>query len=101
MLSMPPATTSSASPSRTVLVPKITACRPEPQTLFSVVQGTLSGMPAKIDAWRAGAWPTPAVSTLPMKTSPIWSGCSLARSRAALIAIAPSWGARSDASAPR
>jgi hypothetical protein len=68
---MPPATTSSASPSASVLAPNTTACRPEPHTLLTVVLGTECGMPAKIAAWRAGAWPMPADSTLPMNTSPI------------------------------
>ncbi len=98
---MPPATTSSASPSSTVLVPRMTDCRPEPHTLLTVVQGTVFGTSAKIAAWRAGAWPMPADSTLPMNTSSIWSGVSLARSMAALMAVAPRRGAGSDDSAPR
>jgi hypothetical protein len=43
------------------------AFMPEPQTLFTVVQRTLMGMPAPMDAWRAGACPSPAGSTQPMK----------------------------------
>src|SRR3990170_1392966 len=69
MDSMPPATTSRASPATIWVAASITLLRPDPQTLLIVVQGTLSGMPARSDAWRAGAWPTPAWITLPMKTS--------------------------------
>ena len=46
MLSMPPATTISASPARMACAPLMTALRPEPQTLFTVVHGTVSGSPA-------------------------------------------------------
>eukprot|EP00968_Pinguiococcus_pyrenoidosus_P010117 scaffold803_cov310-Pinguiococcus_pyrenoidosus.AAC.30 len=38
---------------------------PEAQTLFTVVHGTLQGSPAPITACLAGAWPTPALTTLP------------------------------------
>ena len=38
----------------------------EPQTLFTVVAPTEVGMPAPIEACRAGAWPRPALSTQPM-----------------------------------
>ena len=77
---MPPATTSSASPSATVLAPRMTAWRPEPQTLLTVVAGTVFGMPG-VDGGLAGgrladARPT---STLPMKTSSTSSGASFAR----------------------
>ena len=44
----------------------MTDLRPDPQTLFTVVHGTLSGIPARSAAWRAGAWPTPAWMTLPI-----------------------------------
>ena len=65
MLSMPPATTTSTSPSRSPSAASITAFMPEPHTLLRVVQGTLSGSPALSAACRAGACPTPALSTLP------------------------------------
>ena len=42
---------------------------PEEHTLFIVVQGTESGIPAFIAACLAGAWPTPAWTTWPNKTS--------------------------------
>ena len=76
MFSMPPATMSSASPARIADAPSITAFRPEPQTLLMVMAPTLSGRPAFSAAWRAGAWPTPAWSTLPMIASSTCSGRS-------------------------
>src|SRR6188768_2380220 len=63
---------------------------PEPHILLIVVQPTPSGNPAPRLAWRAGAWPWPADSTLPMITSPTSAGAMPARSTAARIAAAPS-----------
>ncbi len=42
---------------------------PEAQTLLTVVQTTVLGKPAPIAAWRAGACPRFALSTLPKNTS--------------------------------
>ena len=53
--SMPPATTSLASPAAICVAASITALSPEPQTLFTVVHGTELGSPAASAAWRAGA----------------------------------------------
>ena len=74
MLSMPPATMTSASPARMAAAPIITAFSPEPQTLLMVVALTPSGSPAFSAAWRAGAWPAPACRTWPMIASSIRSG---------------------------
>src|SRR5690606_16778254 len=52
-----------------------------------------------MEACRAGAWPTPAVTTQPMSTSSTSSGATPARSSAPRMAVAPSWGAGTDASA--
>src|SRR5262249_1917873 len=79
MDSMPPLTTMSASPSRIVLAPNTTAWSPEPQTLLTVVVGTVSGILAFSDACRAGACPMPADRTLPMNTSSTSSGWSRGR----------------------
>ena len=65
---------------------------PEPHTLLIVVHGTSLGSPAKIAAWRAGAWPTPAGSTQPMNTSLTSSGDAPARSSASAIATLPELG---------
>ena len=59
------------------------AFMPEPQTLLMVVAPVASGSFAPRAACRAGAWPWPAGSTQPMKTSSIRSGASFARSSAA------------------
>ena len=50
------------------------AFMPDPHILLMVVQPTLSGMPAPRLAWRAGAWPWPACSTLPTITSSTSAG---------------------------
>ena len=50
MLSVPPATITSASPHLMDWAASITAFRPEPQTLFTVCAGTDSGRPALIAA---------------------------------------------------
>ncbi len=78
----------------------IVAFMPEPQTLLMVVAPVASGSLAPRAAWRAGAWPCPAGSTLPMNTSSIRSGASLARSRAAPITWEPSLWALSGDSSP-
>jgi len=88
--SWPPATTTSESPFAIACAPSIAALRPEPHTLLIVIEGIISGRPARIAAWRAGFWPTPAVSTWPMITSETCSGARPARSSALRITIAPS-----------
>ena len=93
MLSMPPATTSDASPARMAWSASITAFKPEPQTLLTVNAPTESGNPAKIAACRAGFWPSPAPITLPMMTSLIDRPVDPVRSRRALMQAAPSLGA--------
>jgi len=66
MLSMPPAATRAKSPQRRSLAAVITARIAQPQTLPTVTAPVESGQPAARAACRAGACPTPAVSTLPM-----------------------------------
>ncbi len=67
MFSMPPATTISASPSRIIPAPSTEAVRPLAHTLFTVIAEAVTGIPAFIAACRAGACPTPAWSTLPIR----------------------------------
>ena len=102
MLSIPPATTSSASPARIAAAASMIALRPEPQTRLIVVAGVVSGRPAVSAAWRAGACPAPACSTWPIRTSSTSAvaGSRPARSTAARIATAPSSVAGTPASAP-
>ena len=70
MLSIPPATTTWASPLRISRAARLTAFSDDAQTLLTVNAGTLVGSPAFSAAWRAGIWPMPAVITVPMIT---WS----------------------------
>src|SRR5690242_11940428 len=91
MDSMPPATTMLAEPAWIRSWASITAFIPEPQTLLMVVQGRDLGRPAPRDAWRAGAWPSPAGSTQPMITSESCSFCTPASATAASMAAEPSW----------
>ena len=69
MFSIPPATTTSASPMAMACAAMLMDFMPEEHTLFIVVQGTTSGIPAIKAACRAGACPTPACNTLPIMTS--------------------------------
>ena len=101
MFSMPPATAMSTSPSAMALAAKWMAFIPEEHTLLTVVQGTVSGMPAAMAACLAGACPIPAERTLPMKTSWMSGAESPAESMAAVMAAAPSCGAGTDDKAPR
>ncbi len=100
MLSMPPATMISAEPATIPSCASIAAFIAEPHILLTVVQPAESGTPALSDACRAGAWPWPAGSTLPMITSCTSSGLRPARATAALIATAPRSLAASDAKSP-
>ena len=73
---------------------------PEPHILLSVVQGTSFGSLALKAAWRAGACPCPAISTLPIRHSSTSMGSIPARSSAARMAAPPSSAAASGASSP-
>ena len=66
MLSNPPATTTSAWPSMISCAARMIALVPLAHTLLTVVQIVESGSFAARAACRAGAWPRPADSTLPM-----------------------------------
>ena len=52
---MPPATMTSALPAIRLSEAIITACRPEPHILLTVVASTFRPRPAPMAAWRAGA----------------------------------------------
>src|SRR5215472_15185220 len=62
--------------------------------------GLSTGMPAAIEAWRAGVCPCPALRIWPRMTSDTWPPATPARSNAALIAILPSSCAGRLANAP-
>jgi hypothetical protein len=100
MLSMPPATTTCALPARSMSWPNIIARMPLPHILLSVTAPALCGSPAFSAAWRAGAWPWPAIRQLPSSTSSTASPGTPARSTAAFTATAPSSQAARPAKSP-
>ena len=69
MLSMPPATTISALSALSMSCANIIARIPEPHIFDSVTAPADCGRPAPSAAWRAGAWPWPAIRQLPISTS--------------------------------
>src|SRR5512133_355036 len=100
MLSMPPATMTSCVPASSMSCANIAAFMPEPHILDSVTAPPLLGRPALNAAWRAGAWPWPAIRQLPNRTSPTESPGTPARSSAALMAAPPRSWADSDEKSP-
>ena len=78
------------------------AFRPEPHTLLIVVADVPFGRPALSAAWRAGACPTPACRTWPIRTSSTVAvvGSRPARSTAARMATPPRSVAGTADSAP-
>src|SRR5579863_5326534 len=100
MDSWPPASTILLSPSRMAWAPSATVRRPEPHTMLMPQAGVAMGMPAAIEAWRAGFWPWAAVRTWPRMTSEISSPETLARASAALMATSPNLWAGRVAKAP-
>ena len=100
MLSMPPATTISALSALSMSCPNIIARMPEPHIFESVTAPADCGSPAPSAAWRAGAWPWPAIRQLPISTSLTASPVMPARSTAALIATLPSWCAATALKSP-
>src|SRR5258706_6880149 len=100
MFSMPPATATSTPPSMISCAAETIAWAPEPHTRLTVRAGTVTGRPPRTAAWRAGFILVPACTTLPITTVPICSGASLARAKAARIALAPSSGAATSFKLP-
>src|SRR5688572_15480983 len=66
-----------------------TACRPEPQTRFTVSPGTSTGIPAFRAACRATFIPAPACNTQPSTTSATSAGATFARTTASRTVTAP------------
>ena len=100
MFSVPPTTTTRASPARIARAPSTIVFMPEPHSMFTVVAVTSTGMPAPIAACRATFCPFPAASTQPRKTSSTWSGATPARLSASATTIVPSAGAEVSFRAP-
>ena len=100
MLSMPPASITLALPLASASQANIIARMPLPHILLSVTAPVESGRPARRMAWRAGAWPWPAIRQLPISTSSMLSPGTPARSTAARMATAPSSQAASEEKSP-
>jgi len=95
MLSIPPATITSWLPARNMSWANMAARMPEPHILDRVTAPALAGKPPLKAAWRAGAWPWPAIKQLPMSTSVTSIGSMPARAKAAEMATPPkSWALR-------
>ena len=90
MLSWPPAMTIRDEPDWICWAPSATALSPEPQSWFMPQAGASTGMPAAIEACRAGFCPAPAARICPRMTSDTSPGSSPARSSAAWMATFPS-----------
>ena len=101
MDSMPPATTSLASPARMDWAASMTAFSPDPHTLLMVTAGIVAGSPPFTAACRAGACPPPAETTFPTMTSSMSPTSTPERSTAARMAMAPRSVAASGLSPPR
>src|SRR5450830_19473 len=86
---MPPATTTSALPASKVSCANMVVCMAEPHIFDRVTAPVESGKPALRKAWRAGAWPWPAIRQLPKNTCSTASGATPDRSTAARMATAP------------
>ena len=99
MLSIPPATTISASPSIILCAACAIAFIPLAQTLFTVVT-TSFGKPANFAACRAGACPSWPASHSPSKHPVPVQALIPAFSTAALIATAPNCVAEKSFNAP-
>src|SRR5207245_829944 len=100
MLSMPPATITSASPSWMAWAASTTAFSPEPQALFTVKLGTSFGTPPSSAATRPGLRPGPAGRTWPRITSATCAGSRRARRMASRTTTPPSLVAGVCARAP-
>src|SRR5689334_9526592 len=99
--SMPPATATSRSPVAMPCAASITALRPDPQTLLMVSAATAFGNPPRSAACRAGACPTPALTTLPMMHSSTTAASMPARRTASRTTRAPRSGALKSFRPPR
>jgi hypothetical protein len=80
--------------------PREIALSPDPQTWLGVWAGVAKERPAFRAASRATFWPLPACRTLPITTSPTASAATPARTRASVMARAPSWTALSGLRLP-
>src|ERR1700754_4813374 len=97
---MPPATATSPKPSQISCAADTTACAPEPHTRLTVCDGTDTGTPPAIAAWRAGFILLPACTTLPITTEPSLFASTPLRRTASRTTSAPRSVAGTSLSAP-
>ena len=103
MLSVPPATMTSADPAMMRSEARAMACRPEEQNRLIVIAAQVTGRPARRDATRATLFPCSASGIAqPRITSSISLGLSAgARRRTSLITAAAVSSGRVSRSVPR
>src|SRR6266550_8006782 len=89
MFSLPPATTTCASPVRSSWTALLMACNPDPHSRFTLNAVVVSGRPAFSVARRALKASSPTWPTQPRMTSSTTPGEIPARSTAVRIAVAP------------
>ena len=90
MFSIPPTSTTSASPSAICWAPSWAAFIPEPQAMFTLNAETSCGTPARIETWRPVFGPFPACRAWPMIVWSTSAGSTPARRIASTAAIVPS-----------
>ncbi len=100
MFSVPPANIISASPALMAWAANATVFNPDPQTLFTVNDGTSIGIPVWTATCLATFWPRPAPKTFPNITSSTCDGSTLALFNASLAAIVPSCTAETSLNTP-
>src|SRR5918993_1107353 len=100
MFSMPTTSATSISPRMIDPAASVSALALDPQALFTVYAGTVSGTPARTDTWRPGLGPLPACRPCPATVSSTWPGSIPAASSAARAAAIPRSTAGTSANAP-
>ena len=101
MFSMPPTSTTSASPSMICWAPSCVAFMPEPQAMLTLKALTSCGTPARMLTWRPVLGPFPAWRAWPMIVWSTWSASTFARRIASTAAMRPSSTAGVSANEPR
>ncbi len=89
MFSMPPARTTSASPSAISWAAETIASNPEAHILLRVMAGAVCGTPEFIPTWRPGFMPWPAIRMLPTITWSISSTSIPDREMTSLATVVP------------
>ena len=101
MFSMPPASTTSASPSAICCAASWTVFIPEPHAILTLYAATSIGTPERTLTWRPVLGPFPAWRACPRMVWSICSGAMSARRIASFAASVPSSTAGVSAKEPR